>query len=100
MGRVRISIELAVLLILTAALGISIARGRTVALKLSAELARMTVFQSGSDDFRIGEPDVFDNLAVYPIFTALQSDVGPVISLQAALANATAEVRELGAETV
>lgn len=39
-----------------------------------------------------------ENMAVYPITMATQEDLGPVISLEEALAKGTAEVREVGGD--
>jgi hypothetical protein len=49
-----------------------------------------------SGTLRIGAPEQFDNLAIYPVFASKQHDIGPVLSLQTALAEGVAEVRERG----
>jgi hypothetical protein len=47
--------------------------------------------------YTVGEPGIFDNLAVFPIFASVQEDLGEFTTLEAALENGTAEVRELDA---
>jgi hypothetical protein len=44
----------------------------------------------------VGAPLAFDNLTLFPIYSAVQRDVGPIVTLEQALAARTAEVRELG----
>ncbi len=47
---------------------------------------------------RIGEPIVLEDLTLFPIFSATQTDPGPMTTLAAALGAGAAEVREVGAE--
>jgi hypothetical protein len=59
-------------------------------------LESMELLDTGEERVRIGAPQHFENLALYPIFSSSQQDVGPVLSLDTALARKVAEVRELG----
>jgi hypothetical protein len=45
----------------------------------------------------VGAPRVIDNLTVFPILSSQQQDLGPITTLDAALAAKTAEVHEIGA---
>ncbi len=45
--------------------------------------------------YTVGEPGVFENLAVFPIYASVQEDLGEFTTLEAALEAGTAEVREL-----
>ncbi len=45
----------------------------------------------------VGAPRIIDNLTVFPILSSQQQDIGPITSLDAALAAKTAEVHEIGA---
>jgi hypothetical protein len=49
-----------------------------------------------TDDHVIGAPRTFENLTVFPITAKTQVDVGPLTTLEAALATHEAEVREIG----
>lgn len=62
-----------------------------------ALLEKMQILDTGQEKVRIGLPERFENLALFPVFSSAQKDIGPVLSLQAALARGAAEVRELGA---
>jgi hypothetical protein len=55
-----------------------------------------TVALSG-DDIEVGQPSTFDNLTVFPISSKHQIDVGPMTTLDLAVAHGDAEVREVGA---
>jgi hypothetical protein len=57
----------------------------------------LELLDTGEERLRVGAPDELDNLALYPIFSKAQKEVGPVLALDAALAKKVAEVRELGA---
>jgi hypothetical protein len=59
-------------------------------------LESMTLLDTGEERLRVGSPQHFGNLALYPIFSSSQKDVGPVLSLDTALTRKVAEVRELG----
>ncbi len=50
----------------------------------------------GQDIF-VSEPKQYDNLVVFPILAKRQADLGPLVSLHAALQQKVVEVRELGA---
>ena len=50
-----------------------------------------------NEDLVVGKAAVFGELTVFPILAKTQLDVGPIISLDAALAKGVAEVREVGA---
>ncbi len=52
------------------------------------------------DDRTFGPPTVLGNLAIYPVTSRAQVDVGPLVSLDDALARGQAEVRENGGGTV
>ncbi|HEY8091569.1 MAG TPA: DUF6569 family protein, partial [Polyangiaceae bacterium] len=45
----------------------------------------------------VGAPRSIDNLTVFPILSSKQEDIGPITTLDAALAAKTAEVHEIGA---
>ena len=62
----------------------------------AAALEDMQLLATGEERLRVGAPHQFENLAVYPIFSSQQKDVGPVLALDTALARKVAEVRELG----
>ncbi|MBK8998783.1 MAG: hypothetical protein IPM35_23925 [Myxococcales bacterium] len=47
---------------------------------------------------RIGEPIALEDLTLFPIFSATQTDPGPMTTLGAALGAGAAEVREVGSE--
>ena len=49
------------------------------------------------DDIEVGPAATFDNLTVFAITSKRQHDVGPMTTLELALANGEAEVREVGA---
>jgi hypothetical protein len=49
------------------------------------------------DDIEVGAPATFDNLTVFAIISRHQIDVGPMTTLDLALAKGEAEVREVGA---
>jgi hypothetical protein len=49
-------------------------------------------------DHAFGTPRVFDNLTVLPVIASRQEDIGPITSLEDALAKKTAVVREMGAD--
>lgn len=46
------------------------------------------------DDRTFGQPTVLGNLAIYPVTSRAQVDVGPLVSLDDALAKGDAEIRE------
>jgi hypothetical protein len=46
----------------------------------------------------IGAPRVIENLTIFPIAMKDQTDIGPITTLDAALAKGAAEVRELGSD--
>jgi len=48
-----------------------------------------------NEDVAVGEPATFDNLTVFPVTSRRQIDVGPMTTLDAALAKGQAEVSEL-----
>jgi hypothetical protein len=48
-------------------------------------------------DHAFGTPRAFDNLTVLPVISSRQDDIGPITSLEDALAKKTAVVREMGA---
>ena len=50
---------------------------------------------ANADDHSIGNATAFGNLVVFPVTSRSQVDVGPLISLDDALAKGTAEVREV-----
>jgi hypothetical protein len=50
------------------------------------------------NDHEIGAPKVFDNLTILPVTSKAQEDIGPITSLEDALAKKTAVVREMGAD--
>jgi len=52
-----------------------------------------------ADDQVIGTPRTIDNLTVFPVLSKKQQDVGPLTTLDAALAKGTASVHEIGAGT-
>jgi hypothetical protein len=60
-------------------------------------LEKMELLDTGQEKLRIGAPEAFGNLAVFPVFSSTQHDIGPVLALQDALAKGVAEVREVGA---
>ena len=69
----------------------------------SAESARSHQAASGRNALPIkgellGEPRIFDNLVVFPVLAKEDIDVGPMTTLDRALARGEAEVRELGAK--
>jgi hypothetical protein len=69
----------------------------------SAENARSHQAASGRNAAPIkgellGEPRTFDNLVVFPVLAKEDIDVGPMTTLDSALARGDAEVRELGAK--
>ncbi|MFO0760377.1 MAG: DUF6569 family protein [Byssovorax sp.] len=49
------------------------------------------------DNHLIGAPQVFDNLTVFAISAKTQVDMGPLLTLDDALAKGVAEIREVGA---
>jgi hypothetical protein len=49
-------------------------------------------------DQTVGDPKAFDNLTVFPIYANAQVDVGPMTTLDDALARGKAEVREVGGD--
>jgi hypothetical protein len=51
------------------------------------------------DDIDVGPPATFENLTVFAITSRHQIDVGPMTTLDGALARGEAEVREVGAAT-
>jgi hypothetical protein len=59
-------------------------------------LEKMELLDTGEERLRVGAAQQFENVALYPIFSSSQRDVGPVLSLETALAKKVAEVRELG----
>ena len=62
----------------------------------ASPLEKMELLDTGEERLRVGAPEQFENLALYPIFSGSQKDVGPVLALHTALAKNLAEVRELG----
>jgi hypothetical protein len=48
-------------------------------------------------DQTIGAPRIFDNLTVFPVLSKKQEDIGPITTLDAALAKGAASVHEIGA---
>jgi hypothetical protein len=69
----------------------------------STESARLHQAASGRNaapikDQLLGEPRTFDNLVVFPVLAKEDVDVGPMTTLDSALARGEAEVRELGAK--
>jgi hypothetical protein len=50
---------------------------------------------ASADDHSIGNPTALGNLVVFPVTSRSQVDVGPLVSLDDALAKGTAEVREV-----
>jgi hypothetical protein len=71
-------------------------RTATAPASSSAALEKMELLATGEERLRVGAPHNFENLAVYPIFSSSQKDIGPVLALDTALARRVAEVRELG----
>jgi len=61
-------------------------------------LAKMAPFDVGDEHLRIGAASVVGSVSVFPIFSENQARLGPIVSLQSALADKTAEVREHGAD--
>ena len=51
---------------------------------------------ASADDHSIGAANVLGNVVIFPVTSRSQVDVGPLISLDEALAKHTAEVREVG----
>lgn len=49
------------------------------------------------DGYTVGNPKIFANLAVFPVYASVQEHIGDFTTLDAALERGTAEVRELGA---
>ncbi|EYF01118.1 ARPP-1 family domain-containing protein [Chondromyces apiculatus] len=52
------------------------------------------------DGYTVGAPQIFDNLAVFPVYASVQEDLGEFTTLDVALEKETAVVRELGAAPV
>jgi hypothetical protein len=52
---------------------------------------------AGADAIAIGAPRTIDNLTVFPILSNKQEDIGPITTLDAALAKGSAQVHEIGA---
>lgn len=53
---------------------------------------------SPSSEPVFGAPRAFDNVAIYPVLLGVQTDPGPLVLLERALADGQAEVREVGGE--
>lgn len=53
---------------------------------------------AADEGVRIGEPIPLEDLTLFPIFSAAQTDPGPMTTLAAALGAGVAEVREVGSE--
>jgi hypothetical protein len=53
---------------------------------------------AAAEDHTFGAPKVWDNLTVLPVLSNHQEDIGPITSLDDALAKKTAVVREMGSE--
>jgi hypothetical protein len=51
-----------------------------------------------TDDHEIGAPKTFDNLAIFPVTSKMQEDIGAITTLESALAKKTASVHEIGAD--
>lgn len=51
---------------------------------------------AATTDTTIGAPKTFDNLTVFPVLSKKQDDIGPITTLDAALAKGAASVHELG----
>jgi hypothetical protein len=51
---------------------------------------------SPGDDHRIGEPKSWENLTIFAVTSKLQDDVGPITTLDEALAKKAAAVHEMG----
>ncbi len=49
-------------------------------------------------DQTVGDPKAYDNLTILPIFAKTQIDMGPMTTLDQAMAKGKAEVREMGAD--
>jgi hypothetical protein len=65
----------------------------------TAQVAQAAAAQGAAmKDQTVGDPKGFDNLTVFPIFAASQVDVGPLTTLDDALAKGKAEVRETGGD--
>ena len=54
------------------------------------------ILTAGTDAIAIGAPRTIDNLTVLPILSKTQEDIGPITTLDAALAHGTAQVHEIG----
>lgn len=63
-----------------------------------ALLETMELLDTGEERLRIGAGLALGSITVFPIFAESQQDLGPMVSLQRALAEKTAEVREHGAD--
>ena len=50
---------------------------------------------TAADERKIGEPRTIDNIVVYPITSCSQVDVGPIVTLDEALAKGTAKIHEV-----
>ncbi len=63
-----------------------------------AVMENMVLLDTGEERLRIGSASTLGNVTVFPIFAETQVDLGPIVSLQTALADRTAEVREHGSD--
>jgi hypothetical protein len=52
---------------------------------------------AAAPDYAIGQPKTYGNLTVFPVLSKKQEDIGPLTTLDAALAKGTASVHEIGA---
>jgi hypothetical protein len=54
---------------------------------------------AAGEAYAIGAPKTFDNLTVFPVLSKKQDDIGPMTTLDAALAKGVASVHEMGGGT-
>jgi hypothetical protein len=95
----RVALAVTTLLALVAlALAVLRPKPRTRVQSEPSPLATMAPFDVGDEHLRIGAASVVGNVTVFPIFSQKQAQLGPIVSLQSALADKTAEVREHGAD--
>lgn len=87
-------------LVWVALLGTCVACSRSVhkdsAPPVSVAAGEAPIVAATADAFSIGPPRTIDNLTVFPILSKKQEDIGPITSLDAALAAGTAQVHEMG----
>jgi hypothetical protein len=58
------------------------------------DLERLELLDTGEEKLRVGPAETFDELAVFPLYSDKQHDIGPVRTLPDALAKGDADVRE------